>query len=277
MFHLPLVRAPNCPTVLTIHDLRPVLPEVSTLRRKIAARVMHHGLGRADRVIAVSNAIADEIRQFHPSARVSTVYNGVDAASFAMPEAATVTAVRRRYALPDAYILAIGHLEARKNLSVLVEAVARLRDRGTPHALAIVGNEGGERAAILAQIAALRLTDLVTVIEHADDDTLHALYAGCTMVAFPSRYEGFGIPILEAMAAERPMVLSDIPVFRELTLGQGVYFPPDDPDAAAAAIERVWNNSVERLRQRRLGAARLPDFGFDHLAAQIATIYETMV
>lgn len=275
-FHLPLVRAPDCPTILTIHDLRPVLPNVPRPRRDAADLVMHHALGHADRVIAVSDAIADEIRVFHPSAKVSTVYNGVDGAGFAMPDAAQVAAVRTRYALPDAYLLAIGHLETRKNLPVLIEAVARLRDRGTPRLLVIVGNDGGERAAILSRIAALRLADLVTVIGNADDETVRALYAGCTMLAFPSRYEGFGIPILEAMAADRPMILSDIPVFRELTLDRGVYFSPDDPEAAAAAIGRVWQNPEEAARQRWLGAARLPDFGFDRLADQVAAIYGSL-
>lgn len=276
-FHLPLVQAPDCPTILTIHDLRPLSSDEPWLRRKAAEAILHRAFVRADRVIAVSNAVRAEILRFHPEASVSTVYNGVDPGAFAPPPATRIAETAAYYGLPERYVLAIGHLEARKNLSLLVQAIAVLRDAGTPHQLAIVGNEGGNGAAIRARIAALELGDLVTIIERADDATVRALYAGCDMLVFPSRYEGFGIPILEAMAANKPMVLADTSVFRELTLGQGCYFAVDDPHAAAAAIETVSHYPAERARQLRFGAGRLPDFSFDLLAAQVAAIYESLV
>jgi glycosyltransferase involved in cell wall biosynthesis len=272
-FHLPLVRAPDCPTIMTIHDLRPLLDDTPILTRAMSSLVLHDAFARADHVIAVSDAVADEIRVFHPAARVSTVYNGVDPTSFAMPSAQAVAAVRARYALPESYLLAVGHLEARKNLPLLIDAVALLRAQGTPRPLVIVGNDGGARGAIRNQIAEHGLTDLVTVIEHADDAAVRALYAGCEMLVFPSRYEGFGIPILEAMATDKPMVLADTAVFRELTSGQGVYFPVDDAQAAADAIERTWHAPTERARQCAFGRARLHDFTFDRLAGQVATLY----
>lgn len=275
-FHLPLVRAPDCPTILTIHDLRPLLRDTPTPTRAMATLVLHHAFARADHVIAVSDAVADEVRAFHPAARVSTVYNGVDPASFAMPSAQAVAAVRARYALPGSYLLAVGHLEARKNLPMLIEAVALLRCRGMARPLAIVGNDGGERAAIRSRIAEHGLADLVTVIEHADNDAVRALYAGCEMLVFPSRYEGFGIPILEAMAMDKPMVLADTAVFRELTAGQGVYFPVDDAQAASEAIERTWRAPTEQARQRAFGRARLHDFTFNQLAGQVAALYESL-
>jgi glycosyltransferase involved in cell wall biosynthesis len=275
-FHLPLTPLPGCPTVLTIHDLRPLLANSSVFSRTVGNRVLHHAMTHADRIIAVSDVVRNEILEFHPSASVSTVYNGVDSAMFASPGGAAVAAVRTRYGLPPRYILAVGHLEVRKNLKLLIEAVALLRDAGTPHPLAIVGNDGGGAAAIRARIAELGVTGLVTIIEHADDDSVHALYAGCDMLAFPSRYEGFGIPILEAMAANKPMVLADTAVFRELTLEQGLYFSVDDPAAAAAAINTVLTVPDERARQLRFGADRIRDFACDHLATQIASIYVSL-
>lgn len=276
-FNLPMVRAPDCPTILTIHDLRPALADAPRLARMLALPVMHHALARADRVIAVSDAVADEIRAFHPGAAVSTIYNGVDPAAFVPPALDTVAAVRTRHGLTGNYVLAVGHLERRKNLLLLIEAAARLRDRGRPCRLAIVGNDGGQRQAILERIAGYRLGDLVTVIERADDETVRALYAGCTLLAFPSRYEGFGIPVLEAMAMGRPMVLADTPVFRELTFGQGRYFPVDDPGAAADAIEAMAGDAAERARQISFGAARVADFSFDQLADEVAAMYEVVL
>ena len=275
-FVLPLVAHSTVPTVLTIHDIRSLYEPGNPLVMRLRRRVFRHAFARADRVIAVSNAVRDEIIAFHPAASVSTVYNGVDPAEFVPPADAAIAAARMRYGLPERYVLAIGHLEARKNLGLLIEAIAALRDAGTPRALAIVGNDGGTRDAVRARIAALGLGDLVTMIERADDAAVRALYAGCELLAFPSRYEGFGIPILEAMAADKPMVLADTPVFRELTLGEGLYFPVDDALAAAAAIEKVWGDPAERARQRRFGAARVREFTFDVLAAQIAAIYEML-
>lgn len=276
-FVLPAVTPARVPTVLTIHDIRPLYEDASLVGRLMRRHVLHRAFARADHVVTVSDAVRDEILAFHPGARVSTVYNGVDPARFAPLGDDVVAAVRRQYGLPADYLLTIGHIEARKNLPLLIDAIALLRDRGMPQHLAIVGNDGGDRAAILDRIAARGVGALVTLVEKADDDAVRALYAGCAMLVFPSRYEGFGIPILEAMAADRPMVLSDTAVFRELTQGQGVYFPVDDAPAAADAIARVADDPAEQARQRRYGAVRMRDFGFDHLAGQMASIYAALV
>lgn len=276
-FVLPLVRHPAAPTVLTIHDIRALHDRAGLLGRSMRRQVFRSAFARADRIVAVSDAVRDEILAFHPSASVSVVHNGVDPACFAAADPDAVARVRARYGLPGRYILAVGHLEPRKNLPLLIAAVAVLRDAGTPCPLAIVGNDGGARAAVLAHVAAHELEHLVTVIERADDAAVRALYTGCALLAFPSRYEGFGIPILEAMAAGKPMVLADTAVFRELTLGRARYFPVDDAQAAAAAIETVWTDPVERARQSAFGAERVRDFAFDRLADQVAAIYEALV
>ena len=274
-FVLPLVKHPTAPTVLTIHDIRALHEQTSSLNKLLRRDVFRHAFSRADRIITVSNAIRDEILSFQPMASVSTVYNGVDPAHFIRSDNAA-DGVRERHGLPERYILAIGHLEERKNLSLLIDAIVLLRNRGMQRPLVIVGNDGGELETLQSRIAEHRLDGLVTIIEHADDEAVRALYSGCDMLAFPSRYEGFGIPILEAMAANKPMVLADTAVFRELTLSNGLYFPVHDADAAASAIETVWNDPVERTRQSLFASDRLNDFTFDRLARQIALVYESL-
>jgi glycosyltransferase involved in cell wall biosynthesis len=275
MFSLPLVPAP-CPTVLTIHDLRPIAIG-GPVDRMVAATVLRHAFRHADRVVAVSDAVKAEILRFRTGTAVSTIYNGVDPAAFADPGAETVAAVRRRWNLPPAFVLTVGHLEARKNLPLLVDAIARLRDRGLDRPLVIVGRDGGQRGAIRRRIAAQGLGDRVTLIEEADDATVRALHVACTLVAVPSRYEGFGIGLIEAMAARRPLVTSDIPVFRELTGDRGRTFPVDDVETAAAVIERVWSDPVERARLIAEGERRVAAFGFDGPAGQLAALYEELV
>ena len=109
------------------------------------------------------------------------------------------------------------------------------------------------------------------------DWELADLYSLCRRVAFPSRYEGFGIPVLEAMAAQRPIVLSDIPVFRELTEDKGIYFPPDNSEAMAGVIADLL---LCRGRQEKLvtyGRERVRAFTFPQLAAQVEQVYQRLI
>lgn len=260
-FSLPVFAAP-CRTLLTIHDLRS-LHAATYVERAVAKIVLRHAFRHVDHVIAVSGVVRHEILAFHPSVRVSVVHNGVRPQQFTADIPPDT----------DRFALALGHIEARKNLTVLIAAIARLRDQGMRCPLVLAGRDGGMLGAIRAQIAALDLGKLVRIVEDADDVTVCALYAACTLVVVPSAYEGFGIALIEAMAAGRPLVTSDIPVFREVTEGQGRYFAVDDPADAAAAIKCVWTDPVERARLVAYGHVRVRDFDFDRLADQVAALY----
>lgn len=275
-FHLPAVIAPCCPTLLTVHDLRPVRPGASWAERLIARPVLHRALRKAALTLAVSDTIADELRAFHPGARVATLYNGVAAGDFVAPPAAVVDAVRARWALPAQFMLTVGHIEPRKNLLQLVEAVALLRAQGLERPLVIVGNPGGAERDLAQAIARLGLGDLVRVLSGVSHDDLVAMYHASRLLAFPSRYEGFGIPLIEAIAAGRPVVASDTPVFRELAGSAARFFALDDVPAAAAAIEAVWSDDNEAARLVAAGRALLPRFDFGQLADRLAGIYRTV-
>jgi len=274
-FHLPLVRAPDCPTILTVHDARPVRREVPLVKRMLYGRVLRQALRRADHVITVSETMKQEIAAIEPSAMVTTIYNGIDPAPFVAANG-NAEALRAKYHLPPEFILAVGHLEARKNYVRLIQAVAELRRAGKKISLVIVGNDGGARAEIRAETLRLGLADQVTILEGVSDQELQSLYALCTLVAFPSFYEGFGIPLLEAMAARRPLVLSDTPVFRELTEGRGVYFPPDDSGAIAAALARVLDSQQRRQELVAYGVERIRAFEFARLAGEVEQLYRLM-
>lgn len=275
-FNLPIVAAP-CPHLLTIHDLHPIRHGGGIAARLATDIVMRHALARTDRIIVVSQAVRRELLLTYPAARVEVVYNGVDASAFGHETARELAAVRARWGLPEAFALTVGHLEARKNIGLLIDAVACLRDRGVALPLALVGRDGGQRDALRAQIERLRLASLVTVIEDADDAAVRALYTACRLVIVPSRYEGFGIPLVEAMAAQRPVVTSDIAVFRELTGDDGAYFPVDDPTATADMLARLWTDATARTRLVAVGQAQLGRFAIDGLADRIATIYADLV
>lgn len=273
-FNLPLVGAPDCPTLLTIHDLRALHGGIGRL---VARPVLRDALDRADHVVTVSEAVRAEIRAWRPQTCVSVIHNGVDPDRFHALDPDAVAETRRRYALPPAFGMCVGHLEPRKNLPVLIDAVAALHRSGRDRPLAIVGSDGGQRRALVAQIARQGVGHLVTLVDDADDAALGHLYAACSLVVMPSRDEGFGIPLIEAMAAGRPLVTSDIAVFRELTQDRGCYFPVDDARRAADAIERAWTDDHLRDQLVNYGRRRIADFGFDRLADQLSCLYASLV
>ncbi len=276
-FHLPAVIAPDCPTLLTIHDLRPVRPDAPLAERLVARPLLHRALSRAACTLAVSDTVAAELTAFHPGARVERLYNGVIPAEFAAPAPAVVADTSARWHLPARFLLAVGHIERRKNLPQLVEALALLRARGLERPLVVVGNPGGAERELAEAIARHGMGDLVQVLHGVSHADLLALYHACRAVVFPSAYEGFGIPLVEAIAAGRPVAVSDIPVFRELASEAAQFFPLGDAPATAAAIEALWSDPVLAARLVERGQALLPRFDFNRLADQLAALYRRIL
>ncbi|WP_088307278.1 glycosyltransferase family 4 protein, partial [Novosphingobium sp. B 225] len=275
-FHLPAVIAPDCPTLLTIHDLRPVRPDAPLAERLVARPVLHRALSRAAWTLAVSDTVAAELAAFHPGARVERLYNGVIPADFAAPAPEVLADTLNRWRLPEQFLLAVGHIERRKNLPQLVEALALLRAQGLDRPLVVVGNPGGAEEELAAAIARHGLGDLVRVLHGVSHADLLALYHASRAMVFPSAYEGFGIPMVEAMAAGRPVAASDTPVFRELAGDAAQFFPLGDAPATAAAIEALWSDPALAARLVERGQALLPRFDFAVLADQLAVLYRSI-
>lgn len=276
-FHLPLVKPPHGKTLLTVHDIRGIKSENRLLDRTLFKAVLSRSLKTADHVITVSEAMKEEILSYFPGTSIKAIYNGLDTTGFENVAEAELTAFRKKYSLPASYVLAVGHFEKRKNYLHLIDALALLRDRGRACPLLIVGNDSGERQAVEARIASKNLTDNVQVLSGLTDLEIRCAYKLCEMFVFPSSYEGFGIPILEAMAAERPMVLSNLPVFREITENQGIFFPHDDIEAMADAIERGLSSDNLRADLIAYGCERVKSFSFKSLAAQLDQLYRSLM
>jgi glycosyltransferase involved in cell wall biosynthesis len=137
----------------------------------------------------------------------------------------------------------------------------------------IVGNDSGERRLVEERVASAKLTNNLKILTGLPDHEVRCIYKLSRLFVFPSTYEGFGIPILEAMAADKPAVVSDIPVFREITENQGIYFPHDSAEAMATAIERTLSSADQMDALRAYGHRRVQDFSFERLSAQLAELY----
>lgn len=272
-FHQPLVSNPAGLTVLTVHDIRAAIIGRNVAETFLYAAVLRHDMARADHVLTVSEFMKSEIEARFPGKDVSRLYNGIDVADFRGVSKEQTARFRQKYSLPTKFVLSVGHLERRKNYPRLIEALKVLKDRGRPIFLLIVGNDSGMRQEIAAVISEVGLKDSVRLLSNLSDDDLKCAYHGAELVVFSSFYEGFGIPILEAMAAGTPLALSDIAVFREITEDSANYFDYDDVEEMATAIENTLSSTERRKQIKDYGRKRVKDFDFSNIAGKLSELY----
>ena len=273
-FHLPFVNAPDARTILTIHDIHGV--SASLFSQLLYKMILGKAIGSADRIIAVSQTVKDEIQALYPDAKISVVYNGIEMNGFTEVSNDKLKKTQENLNLPQSFLLSVGHFEKRKNYLALINALACLHKRGNRLNLVIVGNDSGSLKAVVTLIRRLGLSQHVRICSNVSDSDLHNIYQLCSLFVFPSSYEGFGIPILEAMAAEKPYVLSDIPVFKEITQRQTAYFPRANPEVMADVIESTLSSNTECDRIIAYGKQRVMDFTPKKICHDLQDIYHSL-
>jgi glycosyltransferase involved in cell wall biosynthesis len=279
--HAPSAAVPpvkGVPLVVTVHDAAPVtVPESSTRRgRWFHKRGFAAAARRARLVIVPSEFAADEIAANTPIPRelLRVVPNGVDVAP-ATP--ADVDRVTHRYGLADRpYVFWLGTLEPRKNLSVLLRAFAALDPAAVPHRLVLAGPEGWGRGAV-DESRVRELGDRVQLLGLVPGGDAAALYAGADLFVFPSRHEGFGLPLLEAMVQGTPVVASDIPPLREVGGDAARFVAVDDPEALADALQSLLSDAGARAALVARGLDRAQHYSWERcIDATIAVYHEAL-
>ncbi len=262
--------------VVTIHDLffyrRPDLTSAE-IRRDYAPLVKAHAR-RADAVLTVSRTTATDIENELgiPKERITVVPNGFDPAVF-VPNREQADIISRRYDLPSHYLLAVATLEPRKNLLRLVDAFGMVVERGWPGSLLLVGGSGMDEPALDAAIERTRLGDRVRKLGYIPPGDLPAIYQRAQALASPSLWEGFGLPLLEAMASRTPVIASDIPAHREVAADAACYVDAEDPDSLASGITRVLEDEAFRTRLIRDGVERTSHFSWVETARKTLGLY----
>jgi glycosyltransferase involved in cell wall biosynthesis len=228
-----------CPYVVTVHDctVERETGFAGSWRLQAGMKLATHvALRRAAATTAPSRASLAEISAVYPSAPNPTlVPNGVDVRQFAWPIADSAADARQRYQLPETYILTVGAHRPHKNHEVLVRALAEMP--ADVH-LVIVGGPDPRfpDSPLPGLIADLRLQSRVRLVPEVAEEHLPAVYGGATVFAFPSLAEGFGLPVLEAMAAGVPVVMSNIEVLTEVAGAAALPVAPGDVDGWASAL-----------------------------------------
>jgi glycosyltransferase involved in cell wall biosynthesis len=264
------------PSLITIHDLA-FLSFPQTFRRvnrayltwatRVSAR-------RAARILAVSEATKSEIVRLLgiPPERIVVTYDACDD-RFSPPDPARLAAFRMRAGLPEHFILFLGTLEPRKNLPTLLEAYARIA-KSTDAPLIIGGGKGWLYDEIFAKAQALNLGDRIRFAGYIDAADQPLWYAAATVFAFPSLYEGFGMPPLEAMACGTPVVTSDRSSLPEVVGDAGLTVDPTDPDALGAALLRVLRDRELHAELRQRGLRRARQFSWRETAERTLAAYQ---
>lgn len=280
---LPYMRRP---TVLTVHDLIfERYPQHHKLTNRLFLSVgMRLFVRAADKIIAVSQQTKrDLIDLYHtPAAKIEVIYQGIDP-SFGPASPAAVQRVRATYGLRTQtgasrpYLLMVGTLEPRKNHVTAMRALARLKALNLPHSLLVVGGEGWLFEPIKAQVAALGLAADVRFTGYVPTADLPALYTGAEAVLQPTLYEGFGFPVLEAMACGAPVVCSNVSSLPEAAGAAALLVAPTDDEALAAAVQRLLTTPMLAAELRELGIQRATTFRWERCAAETVAVYRQVL
>lgn len=268
----PLLRP--CPFVVSVHDCtieNAVAFAGGRLRQAWTRMITAMVLRRATAMTAPSAASLADIARHYPGAPNPTlVPNGVEFRQFSDVAASDVAAARERYRLPERFILAVGARRPHKNHEVLVRAMPGVPEKVS---LVIAGGRGlGFPDRLPGLIRDLELGSRVTLVPAVADELLPAVYRAASAFAFPSLAEGYGLPVLEAMAAGVPTVMSDIPVLAEVAGQAAVRVPPRDVAGWAAALTAVLSDETLRGRLTAAGRATAAAAGWEEGAADLGML-----
>jgi glycosyltransferase involved in cell wall biosynthesis len=266
-----------CASVVTFHDLTfMIAPHLHTRSKRWFFPVaMRMSARRADALTAVSeNTRQDAIRLLGvPPEKITTTPLGVDSSFQVIQDQLLLSQVREKYHLPEKFILYVGHVEPRKNLPLLVRAYRALIDQGATPPLIIAGGFGWGYEQVLKEIEALGLQEHIRFLGYVPQSDLPVIYNLASLFVYPTLYEGFGLPALEAMACGVPVVTTEVASLPEVVGDAAVLVPPGDQQALVTAMKEVLSDPGLRLELSRRGPTRASRFTWKRTAQLTLQVY----
>ncbi|MEZ4520311.1 MAG: glycosyltransferase family 1 protein [Thermomicrobiales bacterium] len=279
VLHSPLNIAPvvaGAPSVVTVHDIafERFPGHYPAGQRRYLSIMTKLSTRRASQVIAVSGATRDDLVSFYgiDPGRITVIHNGVESI-FREHSAEEQSAFRAANDLPDQFILFVGTLQPRKNLDGLLRAYALIADRiGWP--LVVIGGAGWLYSPIHRVVRNLGLSDRVRFTGYVEPADLPQWYAAAAIFAFPSHYEGFGLPVVESMASGTPVVTSATSSLPEVAGDAALLVDPSSPAEIAGALLELAENSERRRELARRGVEQSRRFSWRQAAAETHAVYK---
>jgi glycosyltransferase involved in cell wall biosynthesis len=278
--HYVLPAAINCNSVVTIHDcIHLMFPQYLPNRMAYAyARAqMWTAAHRSDCILTVSDASKRDILHLFniPPEKIVVVYNAIDAHFSVMPQPDAVSRVRERYQLDHRFVLYVGNIKPHKNLVRLIEAFSELRSGDLEDLkLLIIGDEISKLPALRHAVHRHKLHKHVRFLGYVPDDQLAVLYRLAAVFVFPSLYEGFGLPPLEAMASGTPVVVSNVSSLPEVVGDAAALVDPHDIDSIVDGLRSVLTNPARAEEMRRKGLERAREFSWERSVAHTLEVYK---
>jgi glycosyltransferase involved in cell wall biosynthesis len=264
-------------TVVTVHDMSLRLyPGCHPVRRRLLNRpLMHVAIRRASLIVTVSHSARRDLLRLHRVApdRVSVVHEAASPVFRPIADRMQLEDMRARYRLPARFILYVGTIEPRKNLTRLMTAFAQARKAGIPHHLVCVGPYGWASRDLTGCIERLGIRDAVHFTGYAPFEHLPALYNLGDFFVFPSLYEGFGLPVVEAMASGVPVLTSNTSSLGEIAGDAAETVDPTSTDAIADAIRRLATDPELRRERSERGLLRARSFSWTQTAREMLAVY----
>jgi glycosyltransferase involved in cell wall biosynthesis len=267
----------NPRTIVTIHDLIFLrLPQhYRYIDRKIYNFKSKYACRFADRIIAISEQTKKDIIEFYQTdpAKIKVIYQSCDDSFKELLPDTFKGTIRQKYQLPEKYILNVGTIEARKNLMLIVEALTDLPEE---YKLVVVGKQQTYAKQVHAAIKRLNLSDRVIFLKDIPFSDLPAIYQLASVFVYPSFYEGFGIPIIEALYGGVPVIAATGSCLEEAGGPDSIYVDPQNTVALAAALNSVVSNPQLALKMKEKGLAYVKKFDTRNLATQLMKCYEDL-
>jgi glycosyltransferase involved in cell wall biosynthesis len=277
--HYVVPPATRCRTVVTIHDcIHLMFPQYlpGRLAHFYARTSMWSAVHRSARILTVSEASKRDILRFFdvPPGKISVIHNAIDERFLAPPDEARMDQIRQRYQLDHPFLLYVGNIKRHKNLERLIEAFGRARAGGLDDLkLVIIGDEISKYPPLRQSVHRHRLDKHVRFLGFQPHDTLAGFYRLARAFVFPSLYEGFGLPPLEAMACGTPVVTSNVSSLPEVAGDAAILVDPYDPASIAEGITRAVTDESARADLITRGPRRAREFSWTQSTAAIHRIY----
>jgi glycosyltransferase involved in cell wall biosynthesis len=281
--HFPLQAAfrTQIPSIYQPHDLQHVhLPQYFTpLQRRVRDRRFRELCDQATTVVAMTRwGRGDLVRHLGlPAGKIAVVPGASVLSFYPRPTEADRADVVRRFELPDRFALYPAQTWPHKNHIRLLDALAQLRERGVRVPLVLVGRMNEHSSDITKRIEQLRLHDQVRLTGFVSPLEVRALYELAACLVFPSLFEGWGMPVVEAFESGVPVAASNIPVIAEVAGGAALLFDPNDPVSIATALERTWTDGDVRAELIRKGTDRASLFMWQETARRFRALYRAAI